>query len=123
MGAAGSFPVHRGLSKRFDRNCRSASNGDATVLWVAMRPPSVFVRSLAPVEGQRLKRLSQRAKHASTRQRAMILLASATPMSPLEIARMLLSDESHVRKVIHDFNERWRRRGERRTIIGPRLAA
>jgi len=53
-----------------------------------------------------VKRLSKRAKHASTRQRAMILLASATVMSPAEIARMLLTDESHVRKVIHDFNER-----------------
>lgn len=71
-----------------------------------MRPPSVFVRELAAVEGQRLKRLSKQAKHASTRQRAMILLASATLMSPPEIARMLLTDESHVRKVIHDFNER-----------------
>lgn len=71
-----------------------------------MRPPSVFVRPLAPVEGQRLKRLSKRAKHASARQRAMILLASATLMSPAEIARMLLTDESHLRKVIHDFNER-----------------
>jgi len=71
-----------------------------------MRPPSVFVRSLAPPEGQRLKRLSKRAKHESTRQRAMILLASATLMSPPEIASMLLSDESHVRKVIHEFNER-----------------
>ncbi len=71
-----------------------------------MRPPSVFVRELAPAEGQRLKRISKRAKHASMRQRAMILLASATLMSPPEIARMLMSDESHVRKVIHDFNER-----------------
>jgi transposase len=71
-----------------------------------MRPPSVFVRQLAPFEGQRLKRLSKQAKHCSTRQRAMILLASATLMSPPEIARMLLTDESHVRKVIHDFNER-----------------
>ena len=31
----------------------------------------------------------------------MILLASATLMSPAEIARMLFTDESHVRKVIH----------------------
>jgi hypothetical protein len=54
-----------------------------------MRPPEVFVRELAPAEGQRLKRLSKRAKHASTRQRAAILLASATLMSPPEIARML----------------------------------
>lgn len=71
-----------------------------------MRPPSVFVRSLAPVEGQRLKRLSKRAKHSSTRQRAMILLASATLMSPAEIARAFQTDESHVRKLIHEFNER-----------------
>ncbi len=71
-----------------------------------MRPPEVFVRTLAPVEGQRLKRLSKQAKHASTRQRAMILLASATLMSAPEIARMLLTDESQVRKVIHEFNER-----------------
>lgn len=36
----------------------------------------------------------------------MILLASATLMSPAEIARALQTDESQVRKVIHDFNER-----------------
>ena len=70
-----------------------------------MRPPEVFVRELAPAEGQRLKRLSKRAKHASTRQRASILLASATLMSAPQIARMWMTDESHVRKVIHDFNE------------------
>jgi transposase len=69
-----------------------------------MRPPEVFVRELAPHEGQRLKRLSRQSKVASTRQRAMILLASNTLMSAPEIARMLLTDESQVRKVIHDFN-------------------
>lgn len=69
-----------------------------------MRPPEVFVRELAPAEGQRLKRLSKQSKVASTRQRALILLASNTLMSAPEIARMLLTDESHVRKVIHDFN-------------------
>ena len=69
-----------------------------------MRPPEVFVRELAPAQGQRLKRLSKRSKLASTRQRALILLASNTLMSAPEIARMLLTDESHVRKVIHDFN-------------------
>jgi len=71
---------------------------------VSMRPPEVFVRELAPLEGQRLKRLSKQSKLASTRQRAMILLASNTLMSAPEIARMLLTDESQVRKVIHDFN-------------------
>ena len=34
----------------------------------------------------------------------MILLASNTLMSAPEIARMLLTDESQVRRVIHDFN-------------------
>jgi len=69
-----------------------------------MRPPEVFVRELAPHEGQRLKRLSKESKRAATRERALILLASNTLMSAPEIARMLLTDESHVRKVIHDFN-------------------
>src|SRR6059036_751117 len=72
---------------------------------VLMRPPEVFVRELAPHEGQRLQRLSKRSKVASTRQRASILLASATLMSAPQIARMWLTDESHVRKVIHEFNE------------------
>jgi len=71
-----------------------------------MRPLEVFVRELAPHEGQRLKRLSKRAKHASTRQRASILLASNTLMGVPQIARMWMTDESHVRRVIHEFNER-----------------
>ncbi|MGH2961475.1 MAG: hypothetical protein ACRDL3_04675, partial [Solirubrobacterales bacterium] len=54
---------------------------------VVMRPPSVFVRELSPAEGQRLKRLAKTAKHQSTRQRAAILLASATRMGVPEIAR------------------------------------
>jgi len=69
-----------------------------------MRPPEVFVRELRPDEGPRLKRLSRQSKVASTRQRALILLASNTLMSAPEIARMMLTDESQVRKVIHDFN-------------------
>ena len=70
-----------------------------------MRPPEVFVRELAPHEGERLKRLSKQSKLASTRQRASILLASNTLMSVPQIARMWMTDESHVRKVIHDFNQ------------------
>jgi len=81
-------------------------SGRMRAVEVSMRPPEVFVRELAPQEGQRLKRLSKQSKVASTRQRAMILLASNTLMSAPEIARMLLTDESQVRKVIHDFNER-----------------
>jgi hypothetical protein len=73
---------------------------------VSMRPPSVFVRPLQPEEGQRLKRLSKRAKHYPTRQRAAIVLASATGLSAAQVASALLTDESHAPKVIHAFNER-----------------
>jgi transposase len=73
---------------------------------VVMRPPEVFVRPLAHGEAVTLKRRAKRAKHFSTRQRASILLASNTGMSAPEIARMWQTDESHVRKVIHEFNER-----------------
>ena len=70
-----------------------------------MRPPEVFVRELAPEEGARLKHVSKTAKYQSKRQRAMIVLASATGMSAPAIAGLVRSDESHVRKVIHAFNE------------------
>lgn len=70
-----------------------------------MRPPEVFVRPLSPSEGQRLKRISQTAKHRSKRVRALILLASATEMTAPQIADLYFSDASHVRKVIHEFNE------------------
>lgn len=71
-----------------------------------MRPPEVFVRALEPGEARRLKRLATDGKHRSTRIRAMILLASATEMSAPQIAQLYLTDADHVRKVIHDFNER-----------------
>jgi transposase len=71
-----------------------------------MRPPEVFVRDLSPAEGNRLKRLSKTAKHAAKRERALICWASATGQSVPVIARLVGSDESHVRKVIHAFNER-----------------
>ncbi len=70
-----------------------------------MRPPEVFVRELSPEEGARLKSISKRAKYQAKRQRATIVLASATLMSAPEIARLMRTDESHVRKVIHAFNE------------------
>lgn len=71
-----------------------------------MRPPSVFVRPLLHAEAVRLKRLSRRAKHESTRQRAAVLLASNVRMAVPQIAEMWHTDPSWVRKVIHDFNER-----------------
>ncbi len=70
-----------------------------------MRPPEVFVRSLSHQEATRLKRMSTRAEHQSTRIRAAILLASNVKTPVPQIARMWLTDESHVRKVIHEFNE------------------
>jgi transposase len=74
-------------------------------LEVVMRPPEVFVRGLTPEEGNRLRSISRRAKYQAKRQRAMMLLASSTGMSAPEIARLVRTDESHVRKVIHAFNE------------------
>jgi hypothetical protein len=80
--------------------------GRISSLEVAMRPPSVFVRSLQHEEAVRLKRLSRRAKHECTRQRAAVLLASNVRMPVPQIAEMWHTDPSWVRKVIHDFNER-----------------
>jgi transposase len=71
-----------------------------------MRPPSVFVRDLLPDEGNRLKRLSRKATSEAKRERALICWASATKMSAPQIAALVGSDESHVRKVIQAFNER-----------------
>ena len=71
-----------------------------------MRPPSVFVRPLEREEAQRLKRLAKRAEHFSTRQRAGILLACAAGQAAPEIAHMWMTDSSHVRKVIKEFNGR-----------------
>jgi transposase len=72
---------------------------------VAMRPPEVFVRELSAQEGARLKSITKRAKYQSKRQRAMIVLASSTGMSAPQIAALVRTDESHVRKVIHAFNQ------------------
>jgi transposase len=71
-----------------------------------MRPPSVFVRDLLADEGNRLKRLSRKATSEAKRERALICWASATKMSAPQIAALVGSDESHVRKVIQAFNER-----------------
>lgn len=71
-----------------------------------MRPPSVFVRDLLPEEGNRLKRLSRKATSEAKRERALICWASATKMSAQQIAALVGTDESHVRKVIQAFNER-----------------
>jgi transposase len=80
--------------------------GCVTTVEVAMRPAEVFVRPLAHNEAVRLKRLSKRAKHQCTRQRAAVLLASNVKMSAPQIAEMWRTDPSWVRRVIDEFNER-----------------
>jgi transposase len=73
---------------------------------VVVRPQEVFVRSLTHEEARRLKRRAKEAEHFSWRERAAILLASNVGNSVPQIAAMWMTDESHVRRVIHDFNER-----------------
>ncbi len=70
------------------------------------RPAEVFVRSLDPGEARKLKRVATAARHRCSRIRAMILLASATEMAAPQIAQLYLTDAEHVRKVIHEFNDR-----------------
>jgi Winged helix-turn helix len=78
--------------------------GDRRTQEATMRQPSVFVGDLQPEEGARLKRISRTAKQFARRQRALILLASASGMGPPQIAGLVGTDESQVRRVIHEFN-------------------
>jgi transposase len=90
----------------FDRKLVAGGEwGCISTVEVVMRPPEVFVRPLSHQEAVKLKRMSTRAEHQATRIRAAILLASNVKTSVPQIARMWLTDESHVRKVIHEFNE------------------
>ena len=68
------------------------------------RPASVFVRELSPEEAQKLRRVSRQSKVFALRQRAQIVLASDARSSAPEIARVLQTDESQVRRVIAEFN-------------------
>src|SRR5579862_4385667 len=95
------------LEERLDRKLVvGGEHGGISTVEVVMRPPEVFVRPLLHDEAVRLKRLSKRAKHQCTRQRAAVLLASNVKMSASQIAEMWRTDDSWVRKVIHEFNER-----------------
>ena len=68
------------------------------------RPPSVFVRSLAPEEAMRLRRISRQSKVFALRQRAQIILASDSEVAAAQIAQVLQTDENQVRRVIAEFN-------------------
>jgi hypothetical protein len=70
---------------------------------VVVRPPEVFVRPLAHDEARRLKRRAKEARHFATRERAAMLSASNVGNSLPQIAAMWMTDESHVRRVIHEF--------------------
>jgi transposase len=95
------------LLQRFDRNLAAGGEwGRISTVEVAMRPAEVFVRPLAHDEALTLKRRAKQAKHFSTRERAAILLASNVGNSVPQIAAMWMTDEHHVRRVIHEFNER-----------------
>jgi transposase len=78
--------------------------GDRRTREATMRQPSVFVRELRPQEGAQLKRIARTAKQFPRRQRAQILLASASGMSAPQIAQVVRTDQNQVRRVIHEFN-------------------
>ena len=95
------------LLQRFDRKRLVGGEwGCISTVEVVMRPPEVFVRPLEHAESVALKRRAKQAKHFATRERAAILLASSVGNSVPQIAAMWMTDESHVRRVIHDFNAR-----------------
>jgi len=69
-----------------------------------MARPALFVRPLQPAEMELLAHL-RKSRRQAVRQRAQILLASMvyTPVS--QIALICQTDEAHVRRVIHAFND------------------
>jgi transposase len=69
------------------------------------REPEVFVRELSPEEGQRLQRLTRRAKDPVRLRRATIVMASAQGRSVPDIAELFVTTEGFVRRVVHEFNE------------------
>jgi hypothetical protein len=96
-----------GLCATFDRKLAGGGEwGRISIVEVRVRPPEVFVRPLEHAEATALKSRAKKAKHFATRERAAILLASNVGNSVPQIAAMWMTDESHVRKVIHEFNER-----------------
>ncbi len=65
----------------------------------------VFVRDLAPQEGQKLLSIIRRGSGSVVRwRRAQIVLWSAQRMSVAQIAQIAFTSEDRVREVIHNFN-------------------
>lgn len=68
------------------------------------RRPSLFIRPLGAAELEHLARF-RASRRQAVRQRAQILLASAVYTPAPQIAAICQTDETHVRRVIHAFNE------------------
>jgi transposase len=89
------------------------------------RQPEIFVRELAPVEAQRLVKITRTAKDRVRLRRAGIVLASMQGRSASEAAGMFAASPQYAREVIRAFNEqgfpaldpKWR--GGRPAKFGP----
>jgi hypothetical protein len=117
-------------AKRAGSGWSAVELGGVSTVEVVVCPASVCVRPLLHEEAVRLSRLSRRAEHGSTPQRAAVLLASNVRMPVTRIAEMWHTDRSWVGRVVHDFDERGivslrpRDRGGRRDEeLGAELAA
>lgn len=65
----------------------------------------IYVRPLSCEEEGHLQDVARCSRDGTHVRRAHIVLASATRMSVPEVARTLLLNEDHVRRVIQAFNE------------------
>src|ERR1700736_3019118 len=69
-----------------------------------MARPSLFVRPLEQAEMEFLAHL-RKSRRQGLRQRAQILMASMVYTPVYQIALICKTDEAHVRRVIHAFND------------------
>src|SRR6266542_4263375 len=69
-----------------------------------MARPSLFIRPLEQGEMEFLAHL-RKSRRQALRQRAQILLASMVYTPVYQIALICQTDEAHVRRVIHAFND------------------
>src|SRR3979490_991938 len=69
-----------------------------------MARPSLFVRPLEQGEMEFLAHL-RKSRRQALRQRAQILMASMVYTPVYQIALICQTDEAHVRRVIHAFND------------------
>ncbi|WP_236567533.1 IS630 family transposase [Nocardia sp. CY41] len=70
------------------------------------RKPDVFVRAVNLEEGRKLAQVARPSKQPIRMRRAVMVMASAQHQTVGSIARLMRVSESHVRQVIHDFDEK-----------------